>query len=80
MKIAKAFRIVRKLLKEARIDEEYVWPSPPPSFPIKVATKDGQCGIGENQPSVVVSRQDGGADRTDIRCAAMTRPIRSRIN
>jgi L-alanine-DL-glutamate epimerase-like enolase superfamily enzyme len=49
MKIAKieAIRIVPKVIKEAWVDDEYVWPSQPPSFLIKVTTEDGQYGIGE---------------------------------
>ena len=49
MKIAKveAFRIYPKVIKEAWVDDEYVWPSQPPSFVIKVTAENGDYGIGE---------------------------------
>jgi L-alanine-DL-glutamate epimerase-like enolase superfamily enzyme len=49
MKIARieAFRLFPKVIKEAWVDDEYVWPSQPPSFLIKATAEDGQYGIGE---------------------------------
>jgi L-alanine-DL-glutamate epimerase-like enolase superfamily enzyme len=49
MKIAKveAFRIYPKVIKEAWVDDEYVWPSQPPSFVIKVTAENGDYGVGE---------------------------------
>jgi L-alanine-DL-glutamate epimerase-like enolase superfamily enzyme len=49
MKIAKveAFRIYPKVIKEAWVDDEYVWPSQPPSFVIKVTAENGAYGVGE---------------------------------
>ena len=49
MKIAKieAFRIYPKVIKEAWVDDEFVWPSQPPAFLIKVSAEDGNYGIGE---------------------------------
>jgi L-alanine-DL-glutamate epimerase-like enolase superfamily enzyme len=49
MKIAKveAFRIHPKVIKEAWVDDEYVWPSQPPSFIIKVTAENGDYGVGE---------------------------------
>src|SRR5271165_6231714 len=49
MKIARieAARMFPKVIKEAWVDDEYVWPSEPPSFLIKVTAEDGQYGIGE---------------------------------
>ena len=49
MKIAnvEAFRIYPKVIKEAWVDDEYVWPSQPPSFVIKVTAENGDYGIGE---------------------------------
>jgi L-alanine-DL-glutamate epimerase-like enolase superfamily enzyme len=49
MKIAKveAFRIYPQVVKEAWVDDEYVWPSQLPSFVIKVTAQNGDYGIGE---------------------------------
>lgn len=49
MKIAKveALRMFPKVIKEAWVDEEYVWPSQPPSFVIKVTAENGDYGVGE---------------------------------
>jgi muconate cycloisomerase len=49
MKIAKveALRMFPKVIKEAWVDEEYVWPSQPPSFVIKVTAENGEYGVGE---------------------------------
>jgi L-alanine-DL-glutamate epimerase-like enolase superfamily enzyme len=49
MKIAgvEAFRLFPKVIKEAWVEDEYVWPSQPPSFLIKVTSEDGRYGIGE---------------------------------
>src|SRR5258707_2383678 len=49
MKIAKigAFRLYPKVIKEAWVEDEYVWPSQPPSFLIKATSEDGSYGIGE---------------------------------
>jgi L-alanine-DL-glutamate epimerase-like enolase superfamily enzyme len=42
-----AFRLFPKVIKEAWVGDEYVWPSQPPSFLIKVTAEDGQYGVGE---------------------------------
>lgn len=49
MKIARidAFRLYPKVIKEAWVEDEYVWPSQPPSFLIKATAEDGSYGIGE---------------------------------
>jgi L-alanine-DL-glutamate epimerase-like enolase superfamily enzyme len=49
MKIAKveAFRMYPKVIKEAWVDDEFVWPSQPPSFLIKVTAENGDYGVGE---------------------------------
>jgi L-alanine-DL-glutamate epimerase-like enolase superfamily enzyme len=49
MKIAKveALRMYPKVIKEAWVDDEYVWPSQPPSFLIKVTAESGEYGVGE---------------------------------
>ena len=49
MKIAsvEAFRLYPKAIKEAWTEDEYVWPSHPPSFLIKVTAEDGTYGVGE---------------------------------
>lgn len=49
MKIAKveAFQIFPKVIKEAWVDDEYVWPSQPPSFVIKATAENGEYGVGE---------------------------------
>jgi L-alanine-DL-glutamate epimerase-like enolase superfamily enzyme len=49
MKIARieAHRIFPKVIKEAWVDDEYVWPSQPPSFVIKVIAENGDYGVGE---------------------------------
>ncbi len=49
MKIAKieALRMYPKVVKEAWVDDEYVWPSQPPSFVIKVTAENGDYGVGE---------------------------------
>lgn len=49
MKLAKieAFRIYPKVIKEAWVDDEFVWPSRPPIFLIKATAESGEYGIGE---------------------------------
>ena len=49
MKIAsiESFRLYPLAIKEAWIEDEYVWPSRPPSFLVKVTAEDGTYGIGE---------------------------------
>ncbi|MGE0094870.1 MAG: mandelate racemase/muconate lactonizing enzyme family protein [Alphaproteobacteria bacterium] len=49
MKIAKVegFRLYPKAIKEAWVEDEYVWPSHPPSVLMKVTAEDGTYGIGE---------------------------------
>ena len=49
MKIAavEALRLYPVAIKEAWIDDEYVWPSRPPAFLVKVTSEDGEFGIGE---------------------------------
>jgi L-alanine-DL-glutamate epimerase-like enolase superfamily enzyme len=49
MKLAKieAFRIYPKVIKEAWVDDEYVWPSNPPVFLVKATADNGEYGIGE---------------------------------
>ncbi len=49
MKIARidAFRLYPRVIKEAWVEDEYVWPSRPPSFLVRVTAEDGQYGIGE---------------------------------
>ena len=49
MKLAgvEAFRLYPKVIKEAWVEDEYVWPSQPPSFLIKATAEDGTYGIGE---------------------------------
>ena len=49
MKLAgiEAFRLYPKVIKEAWVEDEYVWPSQPPSFLIKATAGDGSYGIGE---------------------------------
>ena len=49
MKLAsvEAFRLYPKVIKEAWVDDEYVWPSQPPCFLIKATAEDGSYGIGE---------------------------------
>lgn len=49
MRIAavEGFRLYPQAVKEAWLDDEYVWPSRMPSFVVKVTAEDGQYGIGE---------------------------------
>ena len=49
MKIAavEGFRLYPKAVKEAWIEDEYVWPSRPPAFLVRVTTEDGAQGVGE---------------------------------
>lgn len=49
MKIAavEGFRLYPKAVKEAWIEDEYVWPSRPPSFLVRVTAEDGTQGVGE---------------------------------
>ena len=49
MKIAgvEAFPLHPKAVKEAWVDDEYVWPSSLPSFLVKVTEESGEYGIGE---------------------------------
>ena len=49
MKIARveAFRLYPMAIKEAWVEDEYVWPSHPPSVLVKVTAEDGIYGVGE---------------------------------
>ena len=49
MKIAKveSFRLYPVAIKEAWVDDEYVWPSHPPSFLVRVTAESGETGVGE---------------------------------
>jgi L-alanine-DL-glutamate epimerase-like enolase superfamily enzyme len=49
MKVARieAIQIFPKVVKDSWVDDEYVWPSQPPSFLIKATAEDGLYGIGE---------------------------------
>ncbi|MEO8034646.1 MAG: hypothetical protein ABI837_09450, partial [Acidobacteriota bacterium] len=49
MKIAeiKTFRIHPKAIKEAWDNDDYVWPSRPPSFIVRITTDVGEHGVGE---------------------------------
>jgi len=49
MKIAaiEPYRLHLKAIKEAWTDDEYVWPSRPPAFFVKVTAEDGTWGVGE---------------------------------
>ena len=49
MKIAgiETFALHPKVVKEAWVDDEYVWPSALPSFLVKVTAEDGHYGVGE---------------------------------
>ena len=49
MKIAavEAHKLYPKAIKEAWSEDEYVWPSEPPSFFVKVTDESGAYGIGE---------------------------------
>lgn len=49
MKIAaiEAFALKPRIIKEAWVDDEYVWPSTPPCVIVKVTAEDGSYGIGE---------------------------------
>lgn len=49
MKIARieGFRLYPVAVKEAWADQEYVWPSHPPSFLVKATAEDGTYGVGE---------------------------------
>ena len=49
MKIARieGFRLYPMAIKEAWVDDEYVWPSHPPSVLVKVTAEDGTYGVGE---------------------------------
>ena len=49
MKIARVegFRLYPMAIKEAWVDDEYVWPSHPPSVLVKVTAEDGRYGVGE---------------------------------
>ena len=49
MNIAKVetFRIYPKVIKEAWVDDEYVWPSQPPSFVIKVTAENATMAWGK---------------------------------
>ena len=49
MKIARveALPMYPKVVKEAWTEDEYVWPSRPPSFLIRVTTENGEYGVGE---------------------------------
>ena len=45
--IIEAFPLHPKVVKEAWIDDEYVWPSRMPSFLVKVTADNGAWGVGE---------------------------------
>ena len=49
MKIAsvETFRLYPMAIKEAWVEDEYVWPSHPPSLLVKVTAEDGTYGVGE---------------------------------
>jgi len=49
MKIAaiEAVRLYPKAIKEAWVEDEYVWPSRLPCFLVKVTAEDGTSGVGE---------------------------------
>jgi len=49
MKIAavEAFALKPRIIKEAWVDDEYVWPSAPPCVIVKVTAEDGRYGVGE---------------------------------
>ena len=49
MKIARveALPMYPKVVKEAWTEDEYVWPSRPPSFLIRVTAENGEYGVGE---------------------------------
>jgi len=49
MKIAQieALKLYPRAIKEAWTEDEYVWPSQPPSFFIKVTAENGEYGIGD---------------------------------
>jgi L-alanine-DL-glutamate epimerase-like enolase superfamily enzyme len=49
MKIAgvEAFRLYPRIVKEAWVEDEYVWPSKMPSFLVKVTADNGMYGVGE---------------------------------
>jgi len=49
MRIARVegLRLYPKAVKEAWVDDGYVWPSRPPSFLVKVTAEDGRYGVGE---------------------------------
>ena len=42
-----ALRLYPKAIKEAWVDDEYVWPSRPPAFLVKVTAESGEHGVGE---------------------------------
>jgi L-alanine-DL-glutamate epimerase-like enolase superfamily enzyme len=42
-----AFRLHPKVVKEAWVEDEYVWPSQMPSFLVKVSADNGAYGVGE---------------------------------
>lgn len=50
MKVSKVegFRLYPKAVKEAWVDDEFVWPSQPPAYFVKVTTEDGSFGVGES--------------------------------
>ena len=49
MKIEKieTFRLYPRAVKEAWVNDEYVWPSRFPSFLVKVTSESGEYGVGE---------------------------------
>ncbi len=49
MKIAEiqTFRLYPRIVKEAWVEDEYVWPSRLPSFLVKVTAESGDYGVGE---------------------------------
>ena len=50
MKIAgiEGFRLYPRAVKEAWVEDEFVWPSHPPSFFVKATAEDGTYGVGES--------------------------------
>ena len=42
------FRLYPRAVKEAWVEDEFVWPSHPPSFFVKATAEDGTYGVGES--------------------------------
>jgi L-alanine-DL-glutamate epimerase-like enolase superfamily enzyme len=41
------FALAPKIIKEAWVDDEYVWPSAPPCVIVRITAEDGTYGVGE---------------------------------